>query len=388
MLLLAAAPATAGAADGPRLPAGAWILVDGGDDQVLAAQRPNEERAIASTTKLMTAYAARRDLPLGKTVVAPAYTPSVAESLLGLEAGERIKVRDLLYGLLLVSGNDAAEALAQDSAGTEAAFVREMNRAAQQLGLEHTSYANPIGLDEVGNYSSAHDLVELAMRLRSDPFFRRVFDTAQTVIRSGAHPRSIVNRNTLVRTLPWVNGVKTGYTLDAGYVLVASGTRKGVTLYSAVLGTSSESERDAASEQLLDYGFSLYHRRSIIGGGQPLGSPALRYQDTDLPLEAARPVRLTVREGQRVATRVSAPDEVEGPIDAGQRLGRAVVTVDGERRAAVPLLAVSAAPEASLAQRVDTAIPGPRAAAWLLLIAVIAIVLIGAVAVAGRARRR
>ena len=99
-------------------------------------------------------------------------------------------------------------------------------------------------------------------------------------------------------------------------------------------------------------------------------------------------MRLTVREGQRVATRVSAPDEVEGPIDAGQRLGRAVVTVDGERRAAVPLLAVSAAPEASLAQRVDTAIPGSRAAAWLLLIAVIAIVLIGAVAVVGRARRR
>ena len=347
MLPLAAAPATAGAADGPQLPAGAWILVDGGDDQVLAAQRPNEERAIASTTKLMTAYAARRDLPLGKTVVAPAYTPSVAESLLGLEAGERIKVRDLLYGLLLVSGNDAAEALAQDSAGTEAAFVREMNRAAQQLGLEHTSYANPIGLDEVGNYSSAHDLVELAMRLRSDPFFRRVFDTAQTVIRSGAHPRSIVNRNTLVRTLPWVNGVKTGYTLDAGNVLVgAANGPGGVRVISVVLGEPSEATRDQDTLALLRWGLGRFHRVRVLDPRRMLAQADIKYRDSTARLVARRSAVLTIRDGEHIRRRVNAPDEVEGPLAAGVRVGTVTVVLDGRSTRRVALVTAEEVPGA------------------------------------------
>ena len=109
----------------------------------------------------MTAYVARERLGLGQTVVAPAYVATTAESLLGLTEGERIEVRDLLYGLILASGNDAAVALAEAAAGSEAAFVRRMNRAAKGLALDDTSYANPIGLDESGNFSSARDLVDL-----------------------------------------------------------------------------------------------------------------------------------------------------------------------------------------------------------------------------------
>jgi D-alanyl-D-alanine carboxypeptidase (penicillin-binding protein 5/6) len=169
-----ALPGLADAADGqPKdLPAAAWVLIDATDGEVLAAHRAQEERSIASTTKLMTAYASRRDLRLGQTVTAPAYAAGPAESLMGLEAGEQIKVRDLLYGLLLVSGNDAAETLAQSAGGSEDAFVREMNRDAGKLGLSHTSYANPIGLDEPGNYSSASDLASLAIELRKDALFR------------------------------------------------------------------------------------------------------------------------------------------------------------------------------------------------------------------------
>ena len=356
---------------------------------MLAAQRPNEERAIASTTKLMTAYAARRDLPLGKTVVAPAYTPSVAESLLGLEAGERIKVRDLLYGLLLVSGNDAAEALAQDAAGTEAAFVREMNRAAQQLGLEHTRYANPIGLDEAGNYSSAHDLVELAMRLRSDPFFRRVFDTAQTVIRSGAHPRSIVNRNTLVRTLPL--GQRGEDRLHARRRLRAGrlGHPQGG---DADLGGARRVERvrarrrlrAAARLRLLALSPALDHRRRtaarLTGAALPGHRPAARGGATGAARRSAR--ASASRPGSRRPTRSRARSTRASASGARSSPSTASAAPPSRCSPPAPLR------EASLAQRVDAAIPGSRAAAWLLLIAVIAIVLIGAVAVVGRRRRR
>jgi serine-type D-Ala-D-Ala carboxypeptidase (penicillin-binding protein 5/6) len=335
----------------------------------------------------MTAYVARRDLKLGETVVAPPYAAAApAESLLGLRPGERIKVEDLLYGLLLVSGNDAAEALAQASAGSEDAFVKRMNRAASELGLEDTSYANPIGLDEAGNYSSAEDLATLAIELRRDEVFRKIFDTATTTIQSGDHPRTLTNRNALVQTVPFVNGVKTGYTIDAGNVLVASGEQKGVELVSAVLNAPTESDRDAATMSLLDYGFSLYHRRSPVRADEPLASVAIADREVDVDLAAADDVRVTVRKGQEVDTRIVAPAEVDGPVRHGERLGSVAVTVDGERAGRAPLVATSSAAAASLAERYDAAVPGPRALAWLLAIAVVAAILIGAIALWDRRR--
>jgi serine-type D-Ala-D-Ala carboxypeptidase (penicillin-binding protein 5/6) len=207
---------------------------------VLAAHRAESSYPIASTTKLMTAYVARRDLKLDQRVTAPLYVPSSsAESLLGLHEGERITVRDLLYGLLLVSGNDAAVTLADAAAGSTGAFVGQMNAAARRLGLDHTSYANPIGLDDPDNYSSASDLAALAKKVIGDRFLRRVVDTPEIMLSSGAESRDVVNRNTLVRTVPYVTGVKTGYTLGAGNVLVASAKREHVKLISAVLGATA-----------------------------------------------------------------------------------------------------------------------------------------------------
>ena len=333
----------------------------------------------------MTAYVARRDLKLGQTVVAPDYDAGPAESLLGLEAGERIKVRDLLYGLLLVSGNDAAAALAKDSAGSEAAFVAQMNAAARRLGLRDTHYANPVGLDQRGNYSSAEDLATLAVRLRRDSVFRRIFDTTSTTIESGDHPRYLVNRNTLLQTVPYVNGVKTGYTINAGNVLVASGEQHGVELVSAVLGAPTESERDAASKSLLDYGFSLYHRRTPVKKGEPQASVAIKDRDAAVDLEPTEDVRVTVRHGQDVTTQVVAPAEVDGPVSEGERLGRVVVSIGGEEVGRTPLAAASSAAAADLVERYDAAIPGPRLVAWLL---VAVVVLLALVAVRALVRRR
>jgi serine-type D-Ala-D-Ala carboxypeptidase (penicillin-binding protein 5/6) len=385
---LLAPPGPAGAASAPEPPGRAWLLVDATDGTVLASRAAGREASIASTTKLMTAYVARRDLRLGQEVTAPPYTPTSAESLLGLRTGERIEVRDLLTGMLLVSGNDAAVALAQASAGSVDRFVGEMNRAARRLGLDRTSYANPIGLDEAGNYSTPRDLVTLTLELRDDPFFRRVFNLPQARLRSGAKPRTVVNRNLLVRTVPWVNGVKTGYTLDAGYVLVGSGTRPGVTVVSALLGAPSEAARDAGTLELLRYGLSLYHRERVVARGRRLAVPGVRDQGESLPLVASRSLKLTLRKGERVDREVVAPDEVEGPIDRGEPLGRVVVSVEGEQRGTVPLVAAHAVPSATLLERFDGDIPGPRAFAWVVAIAAVAAVLGGMLAVFDRRRAR
>ena len=354
--------------------------MDARDGTRLAGQDAGDSAAIASTTKLMTAYLALHELPLQERLVAPPYNPLPAESLLGLEADERISVSDLLYGLLLPSGNDAAVALAEGVAGSVPAFVEEMNRAARRLGLRHTSYTNPIGLDEPGNYSSPRDLAKLTMRLRRQRLFRRIVDTAQTTLQTGAHPRTIVNHNELVLKVPWIDGVKTGYTLDAGYVLIGSGTRKGVTLLSVVLGAPSVAAREQDTLSLLRYGFSFYARRTPVRSGERLATPAVSGRDETLPLVAARSVRLTARRGQSVRVAVHAPREVQGPLPRGRRLGTGVVTLDGEVVERVPLLSVRPAlPPAgrSLASRVDDAVPGPRAVAWAATAAAAVAIVIG-----------
>jgi serine-type D-Ala-D-Ala carboxypeptidase (penicillin-binding protein 5/6) len=356
------------------------VLIDASDGAVLAAHRAHASYSIASTTKLMTAYISRRELKLSQRVTAPLYVPSSpAESLLGLEQGERISVRDLLYGLLLASGNDAAVTLADAAAGSTSAFVAQMNATARRLGLADTSYANPIGLDDPDNFSSAADLADLAARERGDRFLRRVFDTPEKVLRTGAEPRDVVNRNNLVRTVPWVNGVKTGYTIDAGNVLVASGTRNGVTLISAVLGEPSEAGRDSDSLALLEYGFSQYHEEKPVSEGKAVARVPVRYQDDALALDAARTVRLTVRRGQRVSVHPHRPDQVEGPIAKGKRLGSVTVLVDGKRVGASPLVAATRVPAPDLGDKLDSAIPGPRWVVWVAAIVAVALALIVAV---------
>jgi D-alanyl-D-alanine carboxypeptidase (penicillin-binding protein 5/6) len=240
------------------------VLVDSRTGEPLSGHDEASQVPIASATKLMTAYLALKELPLGKVVRAAPYSAIPGESLLGLSAGEPVSVRDLIYGLILRSGNDAAVTLAVAVSGSEQAFVREMNLRAAALGLSDTHYSNPIGLDEPGNYSSASDLVALSRRLLEIPAFARIADSERAVLRSLDPPRTIYTRNTLLLREPWASGIKTGHTLGAGYVLVGSGERRGVELISAVLGAPSEVERDLDTLELLEYGFSVYQRRVPI----------------------------------------------------------------------------------------------------------------------------
>jgi len=340
------------AAKPPRLDARAWALIDARSGEVLASHAVRRRLPVASTTKLMTAYVALRELPLDKIVRAAPYEAEYGESLLGLWPRQRISVRDLLYGLILRSGNDAAYDLARAAAGSEQGFVAQMNRYAAALGLADSHYANPIGLDQRGNYSSAGDLVALTRRLLRDPVFARIAASRSALLRSVRPPRRIASINELLSLAPWVNGVKTGHTFGAKYVLVGSGRRKGVELIAAVVGTETDEDRFGDTLALLEYGFSTYRGRVPIHAGQVLARPSIAYGDDELELRAARTVVVGVRRAQRLEVSVRAPDEVEGPLRRGVRLGTAVVRVDGLRAASVPLVAGRAVPKATVWDRV------------------------------------
>jgi D-alanyl-D-alanine carboxypeptidase (penicillin-binding protein 5/6) len=348
--LLASSPAAA--AKPPALEARAWALIDARSGELLASHAVSSRLPVASTTKLMTAYVALRELPLERIVRAAPYEAEYGESLLGLRPGQRISVRDLLYGLILRSGNDAAYDLARAAAGSTQRFVGQMNRYAAALGLADSHYANPIGLDQRGNYSSAGDLVALTRRLLRDPAFARIAASRSALLRSLRPPRRIETINELLSMAPWVNGVKTGHTFGARYVLVGSGRRRGVELIAAVVGTETDEERFDDTLGLLEYGFSQYRRRVPIRAGEILASPDVAYTDDELDLRAAKTVAVGVRRGQRLEVTVRAPQEVKGPIRRGARLGTAIVRVDGLRAASAPLLAARAVPKASALDRV------------------------------------
>lgn len=354
---LATPALSVGAADAPRPDADAWILIDADDGEKLAGSAVSRELAIASATKLMTAYLVLEELPLDRRLPAAAYSALPVESVLGTRAGERVSVRDLLYALLLASANDAAVTLAEGVSGSVPKFVDEMNAQAEALELTDTSYTNPIGLDAPGNGSSARDLATLSDELMERKLFRRIVDSAEHVVKTDQRSIPIDTRNTLLFQVPWVTGIKTGHTLQAGYVLVGSAARKGIDLISVVLGAGSEAARDAASLDLLEYGFSLYKERIPVRADEPLAAPALADQDEELELVAKRPIRVSVRRDQQIATEITAPGEVEGPVRRGEPLGEAVVEVDGRRAGSTPLVAARSAEAASFGDKLGSRIP-------------------------------
>jgi serine-type D-Ala-D-Ala carboxypeptidase (penicillin-binding protein 5/6) len=294
-----------------------------------------------------------------------------------------MRVSDLFEALMLESANDAAETLAEGISGSRARFVAAMNERAQQLGLDDTSYANPIGLDDPANYSTARDLAALAFDLLQRPRFARVVDLPSAQLETGIRPRVVDNRNTLVLEYPFVDGVKTGHTTQAGYVLVgAARGRGGARVISVVMGEPSEAARDADSLKLLRWGLSRFHRVRVLDRRRALARADIEYRDEQVALVPQRGVVLTLRDGQRVRRAVRAPDQVSGPLDAGTRVGSATVFVDGERVRRVPLVTATDVPEAGTLRVVTSVLGVP-----LTVLAVLAI-LLGAVLVSLRLRVR
>jgi D-alanyl-D-alanine carboxypeptidase (penicillin-binding protein 5/6) len=377
------ATCSASAAAPPKLQARTAILVETSTGDVRLARHAGEQRPIASTTKLMTALLALEEKKLTDRIASPGYKGLAVESTIGLQRGERLTVADLLTGMLLASGNDAAQTVAEGVAGSVPAFVAQMNRRGARLGLTDTHFENPIGLDDTENYSSAADLVKITLELRRHPFFRAT--TAKPVARllSGRRVRVVHNRNLLVGRYPEVDGVKTGHTLGAGYVLVGSATRGGISVISAVLGDPSESARDSDTLALLRYGLRSYRRATVLRARQVVDRADAVGATAAVPLVAQRAYRRVLRIGQRARVRVDAPASVEGPLPPGARVGTAVVSVGPVVVARVPLVTGVTVPAPSSAEKLVDRLGG----AGTLAVAGVVVALIAALLVTRRRRR-
>ena len=381
-------PATGAAApEPPRVAAESWIVVDRATGAEIAADDPQERRPIASTTKLMTALLTLESTRPGKVFRATGYDADPIESQIGLEKGELLTVRDLLVALLLESANDAAATLAARVGGSTREFVADMNERADELGLDDTSYANPIGFDAAKNYSTAADLARLTRVLMQDPLFRDIVDEPRLELKTGDEPRVVYNRNELVGEAPHVDGVKTGHTLGAGHVLVGSATRGDAGVISVVLGAPTEAVRDRATLDLLEYGLDRFRERDVLEVGEPIGETAVAGREETVPLAAGRSLSLTLVPGEPVKTRLHAPEELEGPLPEGEEVGSVAVVLGGRVVERTPLVTAQAVPEpADLLTRLGSTLrehPIPVAAA-----AVVAVLLALTAALVVRSRRR
>jgi serine-type D-Ala-D-Ala carboxypeptidase (penicillin-binding protein 5/6) len=377
LALLFAGPASARVPRPSLAGANAAILVDARSGEVLLAKHPDTRRPIASTTKLMTALLTLESGKLSQTFTAPAYNANPIESQIHLRRGERMTVHDLLRGLLLESANDAAVDLAVGVAGSKQAFVAKMNARAHQLGLRNTHYANPIGLDSPANYSTAHDLATLARLLMTKPRFAAIVDRQSATLRSGDHVRVIHNRNLLVGRYPFVDGVKTGHTSTAGYILVGAAHGRGGKVISVVLGEPSEAARDTATLGLLRWGIDQYRRVTLLRPGHTVARVPVKYHDNlRIRLTTERSVSYTLRRGQHLQTRVHVPTELDGPLPAGRRVGSVDVLFAGHKLKTLGLVTTREVPATGFVHRV-TADLGPLLTALVLVVLVLGGVLAG-----------
>jgi len=255
----------------------------------------------------------------------------------------------MLRAMLLPSGNNVAYSLAVDVAGSTSAFVGLMNEAARKVGLGRTNYTTPIGLDTPpGNYSTATDLARLAQVLMRDKLVRQIVDEPRAQLADGI---VVDNRNDLVGTYPWVVGVKTGNTADAGECLVAAAKLDGVRLISVVLGTPSEAARDSDTLALLRYGLGLYRSAQIAVRGRVYATVPVAGRARPARLLAERSSRLVLARAVILHVALEVPARLHGPLPAGALAGSLVVTENGGAVESVPLVTAAAVPA-----------PRPRAA--------------------------
>lgn len=253
----------------PEVTAEAWLLWDDTFERELASLNPDEARAMASTTKMMTALVALDSSQSNDMVTVSAEAAAIGESEIDLVPGESWRMEDLLRALLMRSANDAAIAIAEHIGGSVPGFVRLMNEQAVAMGLEDSHFMNPHGLDQEGHFSSARDLLNTARIGMQNPLFAEMVGTRSSTFPNSpeGEERIASTTNALLSTFEGAIGVKTGFTDDAGLTIVAAAERDGRRLYAVVMG-SSDHFADAAA--LLRYGFNAFGLLNVVAGGQVL----------------------------------------------------------------------------------------------------------------------
>lgn len=353
---IAGKPASARGIRKNRLPdvsVKAGILVEA-NGQVLWARAPDQRRAMASITKIMTALVALEESDLDDMVTVRSDVTAPGESTAGLRPGQKLPMRELLEGLLVKSGNDAAVAIAEHVAGSEESFVAKMNAKAKELGLKGTRFTNSHGLDEPGHHTTADDLQRLAREAMKNREFRRIVGMREAKVAGHA----VTSTNVLLGSYPGAIGIKTGFTDDAGHSVVAAAERGNFELYAVVLGAPTEKQRFVDARTLLDWGFAHDRPASLVSKGAYLGTvPVLDYIDTSVGAVTASEPTATIFDLRGPVKRtVKLDDGIDAPVKAGTRLGVARFVQDGKKVGEVELVAARDVPAPTLFERIGIAV--------------------------------
>lgn len=349
-----ASPREAGAAAPapPALGARAWVMMDATTGAVISSQNPDERLPPASLTKLMTVYITTHELMAGRLRADDQVTVSenawrTGGSRMFITPNSQIRVDDLLHGVVIDSGNDAAVALAERIGGSEAGFAIMMNQAAQRLGLSNTHFMNPTGLPIDDHYSSARDMALLARSIIRDeaayyPLYANKYFTWGGIRQP--------NRNLLLWRDSSVDGLKTGHTDAAGYCMVTSAVRHGERLITAVFGSSSMATRASDTEALLTYGFRFFETATLQNGRAPLARPRLwKGQAESVAVGLANDLVMTLprRNHEHFNAHVHLAGALVAPLPAGSVVGSYDVFDGADKLVSMPLVTLAPAPEGS-----------------------------------------
>lgn len=340
----------------PSVAASSYYLTDFNSSRVLAEKDPDRHVAPASLTKIMTAYVVFRELKAGHLTLGEKATISqnawqTGGSKMFVEVNKQVPVEDLLQGMIIQSGNDASVALAEHVAGSEQTFAIMMNEQAARLGMNDSHFENCTGLPNPNHYSSAHDLAILAQALiREFPEYYR-WDSQKEFTYNGITQQ---NRNLLLWRDASVDGIKTGFTDDAGYCMVASAKREDMRLISVVMGTSSPNARSNESQSLLNYGFRFFETHRLYEAQNPV---------TEIRVRKGEASKLAVGVGEdfyvsaprkhfsELKAETQLPKTVFAPIHKGDTVGTLVISLGNETVGSKPLVAMNDIAEGGLFRR-------------------------------------
>jgi D-alanyl-D-alanine carboxypeptidase (penicillin-binding protein 5/6) len=342
----------------PLLAAKSYLLYDYNSRQILVNQNGDARMEPASLTKLMTAYltfdALKHDtLSLKQKLNIPvAAVPHLSkESRMLLKAGQSVTVDELLHGLIVDSGNDAAITLAVNIAGSEAGFVDMMNQEAKRMGMNNTHFSNPVGLPDAQNYTTASDLAVLAAAIVSDyPQYYPMFSLRTYTFNNIAQ----ANRNRLLWIDPYADGMKTGHTESAGYCLVGSARRDNHRLISVMFGADSDRLRASESQKLLNFGFQNFDAVRLYQKDQPVTQLRI-WKGTEGHIDVGfrRDLFLTIPKGtfSQLQATLESRHPILAPISGGQQLGVLKLTLAGKPYAEFPVVALESVPLANVFSR-------------------------------------
>jgi D-alanyl-D-alanine carboxypeptidase (penicillin-binding protein 5/6) len=338
----------------PTLTAKSWVLMDFATGQTLADANPNERVEPASITKVMTSYVISSELAAAKIKMEDEVFISETAWRSGgagtegstsfLALNSKVPLKDLFYGMVIQSGNDAAIALAEHVAGSEQTFAELMNQYAAKLGMSGTHFTNASGLPDANHYTTAHDIAVLSRALIHDyPEEYKVYAIKEFEW-NGIKQH---NRNSLLWRDSSVDGIKTGHTKDAGYCLTTSAKRGDQRLIAVVMGTPSEKQRADDNQSLLNYGFRFYETHKLYDADKPLTTPELwKGASNSIALGVTNDVLVSMPRGRYKDLKASMdlPNRLIAPFSKGQQVGTLHVMLDGKPLAERPLVALADAP--------------------------------------------